>query len=116
MDLKGKMRKKLLDLDELKKVNGGTFAESWDIVNAIDRNPYLSDMWDAALNEVCGWDIEDENDLFFCAAMIVLEKLGIKSSFRDDMGAGFGNIYKSTTNYLNMSHELVMHIINNYRK
>ena len=41
MELKEKLNKKLLDLDELKKVNGGTTAEAWEIVDAIDANPYL---------------------------------------------------------------------------
>ena len=115
MESKEKMKEKLLDLEELKKVSGGTTQESWDIVDAIVANPNLSAMWNDALTEVCGWDIEDETDLCFCAAMEVLNKLGINSSFRDGMGAGAGNVYKSATNFLNMSQEQVLHIIRNYK-
>ena len=109
------MKKRILDLDELKKVSGGSTQESWDVVDAIVANPTLSAMWNAALTEVCGWDIEDESDLCFCAAMEVLKKLGIDSSFRDGMGAGSGNKYKSATNFLNMSQEQVLQIIRNYK-
>lgn len=115
MELKEKMKEGLLDLEELKKVSGGSSQESWDVVDAIIANPNLSAMWNNALSEVCGWDIEDESDLCFCAAMEVLKKLGIDSSFRDGMGAGSGNKYKSTTNFLNMSQEQVLHIIRNYK-
>ena len=105
----------LLDLEELKKASGGSSQESWDVVDAIAANPNLSAMWNDALTEVCGWDIEDESDLCFCAAMEVLKKLGINSSFRDGMGAGSGNRYTSATNFLNMSQEQVLHIIRNYK-
>ena len=116
MELKEKLNKKLLDLDELKKVNGGTTAEAWEIVDAIDANPYLSDIWDAALNEVSGWDYEDENEFFFAAALDVLSKIGIGATFYDDMGYGFKNDYTNKTTFLRMSHEQVMHIIRNYKK
>ncbi|MBR0419274.1 MAG: hypothetical protein IJI66_08900 [Erysipelotrichaceae bacterium] len=86
---KEKMKEKLLDLEELRKVSGGCTEESWDI--------------------------EDETNLCFFSAMKVLNKLGINSSFRDGMGAGAGNVYKSATNFLNMSQEQVLHIIRNYK-
>ena len=110
-----KMKENLLDIEELKQVSGGSSQESWDVVDAIIANPNLSAMWNDALTEVCKWDIEDESDLCFCAAMEVLKKLGINSSFRDGMGAGSGNKYKSATNFLNMSQEQVLHIIRNYK-
>ena len=116
MELKEKLNKKLLDLDELKKVNGGATAEAWEIVDAIDANPYLSDIWDAALNEVSGWDYEDENEFYFAAALDVLSKIGIGATIYDDMGYGFKNDYRNKTTFLSMSHEQVMHIIRNYKK
>ncbi len=115
MESKEKTKEKLLDLEELRKVSGGSTEESWDIVDAIVANPNLNTMWEDALTEVCGWDIEDETDLCFFSAMKVLNKLGINSSFRDGMGAGAGNVYKSATNFLNMSQEQVLHIIRNYK-
>ena len=39
------MKKRILDLDELKKVSGGSTQESWDVVDAIVANPNLSAMW-----------------------------------------------------------------------
>ena len=115
MELKEKMKSRLLDIEELKKVSGGTSQESWDVVDAILANPNLSTMWNDAVNEVLTWDIEDESDLCFCAAMEVLNKLGINSSFRDGMDAGSGNRYKSATSFLSMSQEQVLHIIRSYK-
>ena len=36
------MKKRILDLDELKKVSGGSTQESWDVVDAIIANRYDS--------------------------------------------------------------------------
>lgn len=109
------MKKRILNLEELKKVSGGSTQESWDVVDAIVANPNLSAMWNDALIEVCGWDIEDETDLCFCAAMEVLNKLGINSSFREGMGTGAANKYTSVSNSSRMSQEQVLQIIRNYK-
>ena len=115
MELKEKLKERLLNLDELKDVDGGTYYESWEIVEAIDSNPNLWDLWDAALDECCQYEFESEDQYLFVSALTVLDRIGIDSTFYGDNGSGFSNRYTNKTTFLNMSHAQVLHILRTYK-
>ena len=100
---------RLLDLDQLEKISGGTFADILSIITAIDSNPYLKEEWTKALKEA-----RSNNDEFFSftAANQILEILGIDATLYEHSIAE--NQYRKGKESL--TQQQVLAIIKNYKK
>ena len=112
MDIKEKIKEKLLNLEELKKVSAGTGYESMDLCSEINANPYLADRWNNALYQAYEWEPDDEN-FCFLAAQIVLSSIGISCMMFDDNGSPDANRYSMKSNSAPMSHQQAVEYIRN---
>ena len=112
IDIKEKIKEKLLNLEELKKVSAGTGYESMDLCSEINANPYLADCWNNALYQAYEWEPDDEN-FCFLAAQIVLSSIGISCMMFDDNGSPDANRYSMKSNSAPMSHQQAVEYIRN---
>ncbi len=107
IDIKEKIKEKLLNLEELKKVSAGTGYESMDLCSEINANPYLADRWNNALYQAYEWESDDEN-FCFLAAQIVLSSIGISCTMFDDNDPPNASRYSMKSNSATMSHQQVV--------
>lgn len=94
-----------LNINDLDGISGGNYAQTADIMNAIDANPALSKMFRNELNSIYGED--EEVDVI--AATRVLDKLGIKASI--DYRTAKSNTYNGGS----MSHADVLKKLKGYK-